>query len=190
MLSQNGTVKIADFGFAKARNEQPPFTSYISTRWYRAPEILLKFSRYDTSVDIFALGCVMAELYRLSPIFDGANEIDHLNKVISVLGTPPNIWIEGFRCAGNLGIVFPRFPKQNLSQFLPNASELAVDLLDRMLNFIPENRINSDEILSHGYCQTTEELTKTSFKMRNFDTSVEKGKKSILKNSSGEFISH
>ena len=163
----------------------PPFTTYISTRWYRAPEILLKFSRYDTSVDIFALGCVMAELYRLSPLFDGANEIDHLNKIISVLGTPPNIWIEGFRCAGNLGISFPKFPKQHLLQFLPNASDLAVDLLDRMLNFIPENRISSDEVLTHNYCLSPEEISRMPERNRTMDWSVEKCKRSILKHNSG-----
>lgn len=171
------------------KNELPPFTTYISTRWYRAPEILLKFSRYDASVDIFALGCVMAELYRLEPLFDGANEIDHLNKIIGVLGTPPNIWIEGFRCAHNLGIVFPKFAKQNLAKFIPNASELAIDLINRMLNFIPENRISSDEVLNHQFCAQNDESTKTLNKNRILDLSIEKQKKSILKHNSGFLIS-
>lgn len=157
LISQNGTVKLADFGFAKARSDQPPFTPYISTRWYRAPEILLRFAKYNASVDIFALGCVMAELYRLAPLFDGENETEHLMKIVSVLGTPPNIWIEGFRCANNLNIAFPKFAKQNLKLFVPNASDAAIDLLDRMLNFIPENRITAEEILQHHYCMPLEE---------------------------------
>ena len=181
LLSQNGTVKIADFGFAKNKNDLPPFTTYISTRWYRAPEILLKFSRYDTSIDVFALGCVMAELYRLSPLFDGANEMDHLNKIISVLGTPPHIWVEGFRCAKNLNVSFPKFAKQSLTRFIPNASESAIDLLDRMLNFIPENRISCIEILNHNYCASTTEFPKSCDKKRTIDYSAEKPVKSILK---------
>ena len=63
LISKKGVVKIADFGFAKLSTDKPPFTDYISTRWYRAPEILLKFQKYNTSVDIYALGCIMAELF-------------------------------------------------------------------------------------------------------------------------------
>ena len=181
LLSQNGTVKIADFGFAKNKNDLPPFTTYISTRWYRAPEILLKFSRYDSSIDVFALGCVMAELYRLSPLFDGANELDHLNKIISVLGTPPNIWVEGFRCAKNLNFSFQKFAKQSLNRFVPNASESAIDLLDRMLNFIPENRISCIEILNHNYCVSANEILKSVDKKKPTDYSAERSVKSILK---------
>jgi len=151
LLTQEGKVKIADFGFAKFKYDQPPFTNYISTRWYRAPEILLKFFKYDCSIDIFALGCITAELYRLCPLFDGANELDHLYKIINVLGTPPNIWIDGYKYADNLGIKLPKVPRKNLQTLIPNASESAIDLIDRMLNYIPENRIIADEIMNHNY---------------------------------------
>ena len=56
-------VKIVDFGLAREIRSRPPFTDYVSTRWYRAPEILLKAPNYNSPVDIFALGCIMAELY-------------------------------------------------------------------------------------------------------------------------------
>lgn len=59
LITKEGKVKLADFGFAKRRDSEIPFTSYISTRWYRAPEILLKFPRYDSPADVFALGCIM-----------------------------------------------------------------------------------------------------------------------------------
>lgn len=62
LITKSGCVKLADFGFSKQTNESLPFTDYISTRWYRAPEILLKFNKYDTSADIFALGCIMVIL--------------------------------------------------------------------------------------------------------------------------------
>lgn len=59
LLNSKGEVKIADFGFATFSNAKRKFTEYISTRWYRAPEILLRFNKYDEKVDIFALGCIM-----------------------------------------------------------------------------------------------------------------------------------
>lgn len=185
LISQNGTVKLADFGFAKWRGDPPPYTPYISTRWYRAPEILLRFPRYDASVDIFALGCVMAELYRLGPLFDGENEVDHLMKIIRVLGTPPNIWIEGFRCASNLNITFPKMAKQNLKWVIPNASDLAIDLLDRMLNFIPENRISAEEVLLHYYCAQPEDVQRNGGRGiigRLNEPSMEKNFQSVVKN--------
>ena len=62
LLNSKGEVKIADFGFATFYNTKRKFTEYISTRWYRSPEILLRFNRYDEKADIFALGCIMVNL--------------------------------------------------------------------------------------------------------------------------------
>ena len=79
LLESNGTVKIADFGLAREIRAKPPFTSYVSTRWYliiyihryRAPEVILRAKDYNSPIDIFALGCIMAELYKLWPLFPG-----------------------------------------------------------------------------------------------------------------------
>ena len=71
-------MKICDFGLAREIRSRPPYTEYVSTRWYRAPELLLKATTYNSPIDIFALGCVMAELYLLNPLWAGTSEIDHL----------------------------------------------------------------------------------------------------------------
>lgn len=64
LWSEDNELKICDFGLSKAHDSRnQPHTSYVSTRWYRAPEIMLKIESYDPKVDIFALGCIMAELY-------------------------------------------------------------------------------------------------------------------------------
>jgi protein kinase len=76
MLVKNEAVKIADFGLAREIRSRPPFTDYVSTRWYRAPEILLRSTNYNSPVDIFACGAIMAELYLLRPLFPGNNETD------------------------------------------------------------------------------------------------------------------
>ena len=108
LLHQGGVVKIIDFGLAREIRSRPPYTDYVSTRWYRAPELLLRSTTYNSPVDIFALGCIMAELYMLSPIFSGNNELDQLNKVIAILGTPKaNQLPEGYKLASKLGVMFP-----------------------------------------------------------------------------------
>ncbi len=76
LLMTGSSVKVADFGLAREIRSRPPFTDYVSTRWYRAPEILLRSNIYNSPVDIFALGCIMAELYLLNPLVAGNNEID------------------------------------------------------------------------------------------------------------------
>ena len=72
------SIKLADFGLCKdfRRNRGGNHTEYVATRWYRAPELVLRSNHYDQSVDIFALGCIMAELFLGRPIFPGTSETD------------------------------------------------------------------------------------------------------------------
>ena len=63
LISDAGVVKLIDFGLAREIRSRPPFTEYVSTRWYRAPELILKSTNYNSPVDIFALGCIITELY-------------------------------------------------------------------------------------------------------------------------------
>lgn len=65
-------VKIADFGLAREIRSRPPYTDYVSTRWYRAPEVLLRSQYYSAPIDMFAMGAIMAELFTLRPLFLGA----------------------------------------------------------------------------------------------------------------------
>jgi len=76
LLVKDDFVKVADFGLAREIRSRPPFTDYVSTRWYRAPEILLRSTQYNSPVDIFACGAIMAELYLMRPLFPGNNETD------------------------------------------------------------------------------------------------------------------
>ncbi|KAK7823679.1 hypothetical protein U0070_003331, partial [Myodes glareolus] len=81
-------VKIADFGLARELRSQPPYTDYVSTRWYRAPEVLLRSSVYSSPIDVWAVGSIMAELYTFRPLFPGTSEVDEIFKICQVLGTP------------------------------------------------------------------------------------------------------
>ncbi|KAI3635021.1 hypothetical protein MIR68_006587 [Amoeboaphelidium protococcarum] len=81
-------VKIADFGLARFIGDSSPLTQYIATRWYRAPEIILKFQLYDQSIDIWAFGCILYEMVTLQPLFDAQTEIDMLHQICLKLGGP------------------------------------------------------------------------------------------------------
>ncbi|KAG2188343.1 hypothetical protein INT44_001096 [Umbelopsis vinacea] len=82
------TVKIADFGLAREMKSRPPYTEYVSTRWYRAPEVLLRSNAYSFPVDLWAVGAMFAELITLRPLFPGQSEIDQVFRICELLGSP------------------------------------------------------------------------------------------------------
>ena len=152
LLVKGDAVKIADFGLAREIRSRPPFTDYVSTRWYRAPEILLRSTNYNSPVDIFALGAIMAELYLMRPLFPGNNETDQIYKTCAVLGSPTQAqWPEGYQLAAKIGFTFPKFVPTSLSQLIPNASETAIDLMNKMMTFDPQKRITPVQALKHAY---------------------------------------
>lgn len=75
VLVLKDVIKIADFGLAREVRSAPPYTEYVSTRWYRAPEVILRSPVYDAAVDMFAVGAIMAELFTLRPLFPGQSEV-------------------------------------------------------------------------------------------------------------------
>lgn len=152
LLASGEIVKIADFGLAREIRSRPPFTDYVSTRWYRAPEILLRSTTYNSPIDIFAMGAIMAELYMLRPLFPGQNETDQIYKTCAVLGSPKKSdWPEGFKLASQIGFSFPKFVSTSLSTIIPNASEDAIDVMEKMLEFNPQNRPTASQLLEHDY---------------------------------------
>ncbi|KAI8092842.1 kinase-like domain-containing protein [Halteromyces radiatus] len=86
-------IKLADFGLARETSSCPPYTEYVSTRWYRAPEVLLRSSNYSYAVDLWAIGTIFAELISRHPLFPGESEIDQLYRICQVLGSPGNKFI-------------------------------------------------------------------------------------------------
>lgn len=114
------TIKIADFGLAREMHSNHAFTTYVSTRWYRAPEVLLRAGEYSAPVDIWALGAMAVEIASLKPLFPGNNEVDQVWRVCEIMGSPGiwsdksgnriggGEWKEGIRLAQRLGFSFPK----------------------------------------------------------------------------------
>jgi serine/threonine protein kinase len=108
VLKGDELLKITDFGIIKEQSTvYQPCTDYIATRWYRAPEVVLRGTNYDFKIDIFAIGCIMAEMYMLMPLFPGSSELDQIKKIVQVLGTPED-WTEGYTLAQNKGVTIPQ----------------------------------------------------------------------------------
>ena len=138
LLVKGEEVKVADFGLAREIRSRPPFTDYVSTRWYRGPEILLRSTNYNSPIDIFAIGAIMAELYMLRPLFPGQNETDMMYKICAVLGSPSKSdWPEGYKLASQIGFTFPKFVATSLATIIPNASEEAIDFMTVAMQFDP-----------------------------------------------------
>lgn len=147
-------VKIADFGLAREIRSRPPYTDYVSTRWYRAPEVLLRSTSYSSPIDIWAVGCIMAEVYTLRPLFPGASEIDTIFKICQVLGTPKkNNWPEGYQLAGVMNFRWPQCVPNNLKTLIPNAGSEAVQLMRDMLQWDPKKRPTASQALRYPYFQ-------------------------------------
>ena len=93
LLYADGVLKIADFGLSKeSKILRGQHTNYVSTRWYRAPECILRQKKYDGKIDVFAMGCIMAELYTGVPLLPGTTESDMIYRLSMLIGNIPESW--------------------------------------------------------------------------------------------------
>mmetsp|Transcript_80050 Transcript_80050/g.183390 ORF Transcript_80050/g.183390 Transcript_80050/m.183390 type:complete len:780 (+) Transcript_80050:21-2360(+) len=146
------TVKIADFGLAREIRSRPPYTDYIATRWYRAPECLLKTNRYSSPIDLWACGAIMGELAAGRPLFPGSSSIDTLNKICKLCGSPnPSVWPEGVALASKMGFLIKPVYPNSLGDAFGRASPEFLELLQGLLNINPQRRPSARLALNSGY---------------------------------------
>lgn len=157
LLNTTCDLKICDFGLARVADPDHDhtgfLTEYVATRWYRAPEIMLNSKGYTKSIDIWSVGCILAEMISNRPLFPGRHYLDQLNHILSVLGSPSE---EDLNCIMNVKArtylqSLPTKPKIPWTQLMGDADPLALNLLDRMLTFNPNRRITVEEALAHSY---------------------------------------
>ena len=152
VLLAEENLKLADFGSCRGIYSKQPYTEYISTRWYRPPECLLTDGYYNYKMDIWGVGCVFFEVAALFPLFPGKNELDQINKIHNILGTPPSKILEEFKShASHMEINFPPKEGTGIEKLIMHISEDARDLICKMLIYNHEDRINAKEALSHPY---------------------------------------
>ncbi|GKU15959.1 unnamed protein product [Fusarium langsethiae] len=159
------TVKIADFGLARETHSKLPYTTYVSTRWYRAPEVLLRAGEYSAPVDIWAVGAMAVEIATLKPLFPGGNEVDQVWRVCEIMGSPGNWynksgnrvgggdWRDGTRLAGKLGFSFPKMAPHAMDTILqtPQWPASLAQFVTWCLMWDPKNRPTSSQAIAHEY---------------------------------------
>uniref|UniRef100_A0A1D1Z4Y2 cyclin-dependent kinase n=1 Tax=Anthurium amnicola TaxID=1678845 RepID=A0A1D1Z4Y2_9ARAE len=152
LLVTNETIKIADFGLAREVTSKPPYTEYVSTRWYRAPEVLLQSSSYTPAIDLWAVGAILAELFTLSPLFPGESETDQIYKICYILGSPDySTWPEVIKLSQSSNFRFLQTRPANILEVIPNASTEAIDLILRLCSWDPLRRPTAEQALQHPF---------------------------------------
>eukprot|EP00792_Barthelona_sp_PAP020_P005928 TRINITY_DN2852_c0_g1_i3.p1 TRINITY_DN2852_c0_g1~~TRINITY_DN2852_c0_g1_i3.p1 ORF type:complete len:410 (-),score=79.92 TRINITY_DN2852_c0_g1_i3:137-1366(-) len=152
ILLSNTELKLADYGSCRSIYSEPPFTEYISTRWYRAPECLLTDGYYNYKMDIWGIGCVFFEIAALFPLFPGSNELDQIHRIHDVLGTPPRSVLDNFKKnATHMSFDFPIKKGTGIKKLAPHLSDDALDLLTKMLAYVPGDRISARQALKHPF---------------------------------------
>ena len=154
LLNADCTLKICDFGLARGVDvENPDLTEYVVTRWYRAPEIMLSTTEYTKAIDVWAVGCILAELLGTKPLFPGDDYIHQLRLIVDILGSPTEEDMEFIRSDRARTFMKKQSgkPTVSFSKLFPLASPNSIDLLTKMLMFNPSKRITVDEALNHPY---------------------------------------
>jgi len=166
-------IKLADFGLTRETKSNPPYTEYINTRWYRAPETILPSSTYSSAVDNWGLGVILAEALNLRPLFPGTDQIDQVAKICAVLGDPSDEygfdssgieigggpWPDGITLANAVGFQFPKNPPLRNFASLFEPRVLPTSLLDDirgLLKYDPQRRLTSQKCLERPFLKNME----------------------------------
>ena len=174
LVDRNFNLQICDFGLARfatpgfdyncedstgsvpeeddVKNGPPPLTELVVTLWYRAPELVAN-SHYNSSIDLWAVGCIFAEMLLRRPLFPGRDHLHQLQLITDIMGTPTESDIRTIRGAYARRVLrsLPYRPPKAWRSVFPNASGAAIDLLQRLLVFDASKRLTAEEALDHPY---------------------------------------
>ena len=181
LISNQGILQIADFGLARSYLDDPnepkerrrEYTSMVVTRWYRPPELLLGERRYTPAIDLWGVGCILAEMYKGKPILQGPNDIAQLDMVFQLCGTPTEVtWPGWMLLPGCEGVrSFKTWPR-TLEREYERHGEECVDLLGHLMRLDPSKRYTATEALTHKYF-TTDPLPASPSDLPTYEASHE-----------------
>ena len=149
--SKRGIVKLCDFGSAKMLHEDEESVSYICSRFYRAPELLLSATHYTNAIDIWSAGCVFAELLLGNPLFEGPTSVKQMISIIGIIGVPspeqvramnPQYPVADFPVVSHIGLS---------ESFRSSVPQTAIELLSKLFSYDPSKRPRAIEVMAHPY---------------------------------------
>jgi serine/threonine protein kinase len=158
LVNSNCDLKICDFGLARVNFDDPdwsvgPMTEYVCTRWYRAPEVLCCWTKYESYIDVWSVGCIFAEMLGRKPVFPGNHTQHQLQLIVEALGSPNEYelaQIANEKCRNFLASL-PANGGTPFHQRYADASPAALDLLQQMLRFSGAMRCTVVDGLAHQY---------------------------------------
>lgn len=162
LIDNDGNLKIADFGLARSYGEQGrKYTNHVITLWYRPPELLLGANEYGPSVDMWSVGCLLAELVTRKPLFPGKDEAEQLDLIFQTMGSPTERTWPEWRSLPQAGVVsetriYPPMLERHfrkLVQCEDDCRPAIIDILSRMLMLDPDRRVSAAEALMHEWFQ-------------------------------------
>jgi p38 MAP kinase len=186
-VNEDCELRILDFGLARPAESE--MTGYVATRWYRAPEIMLNWMHYNMTVDIWSVGCIMAELLTSRTLFPGSDHIHQLNLIMEILGTPGDEFMKKIssESARNYIKSLKVMKKRDFKDVFRGANPLAIDLLEKMLELDADKRINAEQALAHPYLEKysdpTDEPISSQYdqSFEDMDLPTEKWKELVFK---------
>ena len=166
LLNADCSIKLCDFGLARSvaptvisnqDSSNPVMTDYVATRWYRAPEILFGSPSYTKGVDVWAVGCILAEMIVGKPLFPGTSTLDQLERVLEVTGYPSSSDIQAIQSPyaqtmlDSIRGSDSSDRRRSIQEFFPSASPDAIDFLKQCFQFNPAKRPTIPDLLNHKY---------------------------------------
>ena len=155
LINKDNIVKIGDFGLARGYGiPVKNYTHEVVTLWYRPPDVLLGNKTYGTTVDMWSIGCIFAEMVTGKPLFAGNTETDQLKKIFQIRGTPNEKYAPQLKELPEWGVGdnnFEDFPEKDFKELFPNLDAEGIDLLKKFLQLEPDKRISAEEALKHPF---------------------------------------
>ena len=155
LINKNNILKIADFGLARGYGiPVKNYTHEVVTLWYRPPDVLLGNKTYGTTVDMWSIGTIFAEMATGKPLFTGNSENDQLKKIFAIMGTPTDNYASSLRELPEWGVGDNNFEKnepKSFKELFPELDTEGIDLLEKLLRLEPDKRISAEEALKHPF---------------------------------------
>ena len=155
LISKDNIVKIGDFGLARGYGiPVKNYTHEVVTLWYRPPDVLLGNKTYGTTVDMWSIRCIFAEMVSGKPLFPGNSESDQLKQIFKIKGTPSEKYAPSLKEFSEWGVGennFENCQEQDFHKLFPNLDEKGIDLLQKFLQLEPTKRISAEGALKHPF---------------------------------------